>query len=214
MASTAISAQGCTFKIATGTGSPLTITGVTAGNPTIITVAAHGLSNGNVVSFAGLTGADAALLNGQTLPIGNKTTNTFAVNVDTTGKTITYSGSPTATSATYTQIKNWKTFTGLDGSPSDIDVTNLDSAAKEFRPGLVDNGMFSGEVDRDTTDAGQLAFDAARVAGSVNNFKVTLPNAAVASFAGYVKKFGLSGGVDQVLKTPFEVRITGAVSWS
>ena len=59
-----ISAQGSTLQISTGTGGAKTITAITVGNPTIITSAAHGLSNGDVVTFASLTGADAALLNG------------------------------------------------------------------------------------------------------------------------------------------------------
>jgi hypothetical protein len=214
MASTAISAQKSKFYIGTGTGSAENITGVTVGYPTILTITATTRVNGDVVTIAGLTGADAALLNGQTIVVSNKTTNTVAVDIDTTGKTIT-AGSGTATPVTWTQIKNLKSFTGLDGSPSDIDTTNLDSDAKEYTPGLVDNGMFSGEVDRDPADAGQLAFDAARVAGTTKNFKLVLPaSVATATFSGYVKKFGLAGGVDQVLKTPFDIRITGAVSWS
>jgi hypothetical protein len=214
MPSTAISAQGSKFYIGTGTGGAKTISAVTVGNPTIVTATAHGFSNGDVVTLAGFTGADAATLNGQTVVVKNVTTNTFAFDIDTTGKTITI-GTVTATPVTWTQIKNLKSFTGLDGSPSDIDITNLDSTAKEYTPGLVDNGMFSGEVDRDQSDAGQLAFDAARVAGTTKNFKLVFPSSvATATFSGYVKKFGLAGGVDQVLKTPFDIRITGAVSWS
>jgi len=213
MSSSAISAQGSKFYIGTGTGGAKTISGVAVGFPTILTATAHGFSNGDVVALAALTGADAATLNGLSVVVKNKTTNTFAVDVDTTGKTIT-AGSGTATPNTYTQIKNFKTFTGLDGQPSDIDISNLDSVAKEFMPGLVDNGMFSGEVDRDTADAGQLALDAARVSSATKLFKLVLPNAATASFSGYAKKFGLTGGVDQVVKAPFEVRITGAVTWA
>ena len=73
MPSTAISAQGSIVQIATGSGGAKTITGVAVGNPTILTSAAHGFSNGDVVTFAALTGADAALLNGQTLVVRDKT---------------------------------------------------------------------------------------------------------------------------------------------
>jgi hypothetical protein len=214
MTNTAISAQGSTLSMSTGTGSPITVTTVIEGNPTILTAAAHGLSNGDVVTLAGFSGTDAALLNGKTVVVTNVTTNTFAVNIDTTGKTITTTGTPTATPQTYTPISNITTFNGLDGQPSDIDVTNLDSAAKEFRPGLVDNGAFSFNVMRDTDDPGQIAVDAARVAGTVKTFKLVLPNAATATFDGYVKKFPLSGGVDKVLETAVDVRVTGAVTWS
>ena len=178
-----------------------------------LTATAHGFNNGDVVALAVFTGADAALLNGLSLVVTNKTANTFAVDVDTTGKTIAVTAG-TATPNTYTKIENWKTYTGLDGQPSDIDITNLDSVAKEFMPGLVDNGSFSGEVDRAPTGVGQLALDAARVAGTTKLFKVVIPGGFTASFSGYVKKFGIAGGVDQVVKSPFEVRITGAVTWA
>ena len=120
MASTAISAQGSIVQIATGSGGAKTITGVAVGNPTILTSSAHGFSNGDVVTFAALTGADAALLNGLTFTVRDKTTNTFAVSVDTTGKTIT-AGSGTATPTTFTQINNIKTFSGFDGQASELE---------------------------------------------------------------------------------------------
>ena len=53
--STAISAQGTTLQLSTGTGGAKTITGVVVGNPTILTSAAHGLANGDVVALAALT---------------------------------------------------------------------------------------------------------------------------------------------------------------
>ena len=87
MPSTAISAQGSIVQIATGSGGAKTITGVAVGNPTILTSAAHGFSNGDVVTFAALTGADAALLNGLTFTVRDKTTNTSSPRI-VTGKQI------------------------------------------------------------------------------------------------------------------------------
>jgi hypothetical protein len=211
MSSTAISAQGSIFQIGTGTGAAKTITGAAIGSPTILTSAAHGLNNGDVVTIAAIVGTLSAL-NGLSFVVRDVTTNTFAIKYDSTG--LAYTSGGTATPVTWTKISNLKTFTGLDGSPTDINVTNLDSVAEEFRPGLVNNGQFSGEVDRDTIDAGQLALEAARISGLVKNFKLTLPNAAVASFSGYVKKFAVTGGVDQVVRSPYDIKITGAVSWA
>lgn len=211
MTSTALSAQGTTLQIGTGTGSAKTITAVQVGNPTILTSAAHTLPNGNVVALAGLTGADAALLNGKTLPIRAVTTNTFAVDVDTTGKTIT-AGAGTATPVAYTQINNVKTYSGFDGEASEIDVTNLSSTAKEYRLGLVDPGKLSFEVDEDDIDAGQVAVLAAQQAGTIQNFKVNFSNGKVASFTAFVKKFSRAGGVDQVLKMTCDLRISGSVT--
>lgn len=211
MPSTAVSAQGTKIEIATGTGSAKSITAVAVGNPTILTSSAHGLSNGDVVALAALGGADAATLNGQTVVVKNKTTNTIAVEIDTTGKTIT-AGSGTATPVTYTQIKNLKSIGGLDGSSAEIDVSNLDSTAKEFQIGLPDSGGMSFECDEDDTDAGQIALRTSYQARTLKGYKFTLPNGKVFSFSAYAKKCATQAAVDSVVKLNAELRISGAYS--
>lgn len=208
--SSAISAQGSKLQIGTGTGGAKTITAIALGYPTILTSAAHGFQNGDVVTFAGLTGADAALFNGLTFSVRDITTNTFAVKVDTTGKTVTAAG--TATPVTFTYVGNLKDFNGFDGSASEIDVTNMDSTAKEFVLGLTDPGQFSINIDYDSANAGHVALRAKQISGILSNFKLTLPNATVVTFNGFVKKFSLAGGVDAVAKTAVDIRISGAVT--
>lgn len=210
MPSTAISAQGSVIAIATGSGAAKTITAISLGNPTILTSSAHGFINGDVVTLAGLTGTDAALLNGQTVSVRNVTTNTFAVYIDTLGKTITASG--TATSATFTTIVNVRSFSGFDGAASEIDVTNFSSVAKEFVLGLVDSGMFSFEMDYDSDNTGHVALRSKQVSGVLTGFKLSLPDATVITFNAYVKKFSLAGGVDAVVRTAVDLRITGAIT--
>lgn len=210
MASTAISAQGSTLAIGTGSGGAKSITAIQLGNPTIITSTAHGFNMGDVVSLAGLTGTDAGLLNGQTVTVREITANTFAVRIDTTGKTITAAG--TATPVTFTQIANIKDFSGFDGSASEIDVTNMGSTAKEFRLGLTDPGQFTINIDYDNTNAGHTALRSKQQSGVLCNFQLTLPNNNVITFGGYVKKFSLAGGVDAVAKTAVDIRISGAIT--
>jgi hypothetical protein len=214
MTSTAISAQGSTLQVGTGTGVAKNVTAVAVGFPTILTSSAHGFSNGDSITFSsGFTGTNAASLNGKTLTIRDVNANTFAVDVDTTGQTIT-AGTATATGATYSQVGNLKSFSGFDGQASEIDVSNLSSTAKEFRLGLVDFGMLQLELDHDNTDAGQAALLAAYNAATAKSFKLTLPNSNVASFTAYVRKFSAQGGVDQVVKRQVDLRISGAVTWA
>jgi len=210
MSSTAISAQGSIIAVNTGVGAAKTITAIALGNPTILTATSHGFQNGDVVTLAGLTGIDASTLNGQSISVRNVTTNTFAVYIDTTAKAITAAG--TATSVSFTNIANVKTFTGFDGAASEIDVTNLDSLAKEFRLGLVDPGQFTFEIDYDSANVGHIALRAKQVSGVLNHFKLTLPDATVVTFTAYVKKFSLGGGVDAVAKTSVDLRISGPVT--
>jgi len=210
MPSTAISAQGSKLEISSTAGSGKTITAVAVGFPTVLTSAAHGLSNGDVVTLAGLTGADAALLNGQTAVVKYKSANTIAVDIDTTGKTITAAG--TFTPLGWTKVENLVSFKGFDGQASELDVTDLDSTAKEFMLGLQDWGTFSFDVNRDMNDAGQQAVDASKRAGTQKAYKLTMPNGKTKTFNAYCKNSPLEGGVDQVLKTSgVTLRITGDV---
>lgn len=216
MTTSAISAQGSVVSIGTGTGGAKTITTVSVGSPTILTSSAHGFNNGDRVTIAGLTGADAATLNGLTFTVQHKTTNTFALEVDTTGDTIT-AGSGTATPVTFTAVANVKDFSGFDGSASELDATNLSSTAKEFLLGLVDPGQFTINMDLDMNDAGQAALRAKQQSGAISQFKLVLPGAVsnlTYTFSGYVKKFSTSGGVDQIVKASCDIRITGTIALS
>jgi hypothetical protein len=210
MTSSAISAQGSVLKIGTGSGAAKTITAVAIGNPTIFTSAAHGFANGDVVTMSGVTGVDAALFNGLTFSVRDVTTNTFALKVDTTSKAITATG--TATSTTFTQIANIHDFSGFDGAASELDITNLDSTAKEFRLGLTDPGQFTFNIDYDNNNAGHIALRYKQVSGVISSFQLTLPNTNVVNFSAYVKKFSLQGGVDALAKTAVDLRISGAVT--
>jgi len=212
--STAISAQGTSFFIAGTGGAGKTITGVAVGNPTVITSAAHGFANGDSVTLTGLTGADAALLNSKTYSVQFKTTNTFCVAEDTTGKVITAAG--TATTLANIPIANVKSGTGMDGTANEIDTTHLLSTAKEFLLGLMDSGSFSLDIDLDNGDPGHLALRAAQQSGQKKTFKITLPTGPTpnASFQGLVKKMSLITGDDQTVKSAIEVRVTGPVTWA
>lgn len=208
--STAISAQGSKLEISGSAGTSKTITGVAVGNPTIITSTAHTFANGDVVTLSGVTGTDAALLNGKTVVVTNKTANTYAVNIDTTGKTVTAAG--TATPVSWTNIGNLVSFTGFDGQASEQDVTDLASTAKEFLLGLQDWGQFQFDVNHNPADIGQMALDASKRAGTLKSYKLTLPDLSTKTFSAYCKNSPLAGGVDAVLKTSgVSLRITGDV---
>ncbi len=126
----------------------------------------------------------------------------IAINTATTGE------------AVWTKIKNIISFTGFDGAASEIDVTDLDSTAKEFRLGLQDHGKFSFEMHIDRADPGQVALEAAHKAGKVVQLKLTLPNDETATFNVLVKSTPITGGIDAVLKGSVETRVTGDIAWA
>ena len=61
------------------------ITGITQANPSVVTSSSHGYSNGDWVYLTGISGMTE--LNGRTLKVANKTTNTFEL-TDTSGTNI------------------------------------------------------------------------------------------------------------------------------
>lgn len=210
MTSTAISAQGTKLETETGSGAAKNITGIQPGYPTIVTIAAHGFNSGDVLALAGITGSIAAKLNGLSFPATNKTTNTFAVQVDTTG--LAYTSGGTATPSLYTEVINVKSFNGFDGAASENDVTNLRSTAKEVMIGLQDFGKLSLNINPDFADPGQGAMRAARAAGLKRWFKLTLPNGYIAAFQAFVKSMPWQGGVDAAVEGTCELRISGDVT--
>ncbi|MBB2915858.1 phage tail tube protein [Cupriavidus alkaliphilus] len=211
MPTTAISSQGSTLQVSSGNGAAKNITGIALGNPTIITSAAHGFNNGDVVTLAGIGGTTA--LNGLQLVVKNKTTNTFAVDVDTTGGAA-YTSGGTATPVAWLGIGNFKTIKGFDGKNAKLDATNLSSTAKEFRIGLFDPGSFGFDVDVDATDPGQVALQEYKAAATLANYKLTLPNGKTATFSGFVETFPWDGGVDKIVSASVNIIITGPVTYA
>lgn len=210
MTTTAISAQGSTFKVGTGTGSAKSITGAVRGYPTIVTSVAHGFVNGDVVTIAGSTAP--AGLNG-TFVVKNATADTFAIELDTTGGSA-FAGTVTATPVTFTKISNLQTFKGFDGKVNKLDGTNLDSVAKEWLAGLQDNGSFAFDLHVDMADAGQTALRSFLAARTNNPFKLTLPNGRTATFNAFVESFPIDGGVDKIITASVSLVISGEVIYA
>ena len=114
----------------------------------------------------------------------------------------------------WTKVGGLKSFSGMDGSASDIDTTDLDSDAKEFMPGLQDFGAFNFDVNVNRADLGQSGLEAARAAAKVIPFRLTLPDGSVGTWKGYVKTTPLQGGVDAVLTGSITTKISGNVAWT
>lgn len=115
---------------------------------------------------------------------------------------------------TWTEVKEVTSFTGFDGQAAEIDVTHLQSTAKEFLMGLQDFGTFTIEVNYLPTDAGQDDMRAAKASREIQDFRVTFSDTSTATFQGYVLSAPISGGVDSKVDSSFAVRITGDVTFA
>ena len=133
--------------------------------------------------------------------------------IEAQGVTLKYSiGSPT----TFAAIANVTGFQGPGGSASVIDVTNLDSTAKEKLMGLPDEGQFTVDINLDPDDASHIALRGARAARTRTEFKVTFTDSspATGSFFGYVLGFHIQAAVDQAVKVSMTIEIDGPVTWA
>lgn len=225
MGDTAITTQGTTLHISGSAASAEILTAITVGYPTIIAITGHaGVANGDVVAFAGFTGADAATLNGVSAVVKNyatgATNDTFAVDINTVGKTITInSGVTSATPTAWIEVGEIESITATSGTSEDIPVTDLKSTRKEYKTGIPDSGTFSCELFLLDSDTGQATMEAAYDGQTTKSFKITYPSGATPrrTFSANVKQFAqIANSItpDGVIKGTAEMRISGAVTKS
>lgn len=105
----------------------------------------------------------------------------------------------------------------LGESANIIDVTNLQSTAKEKLPGLYDGGEITFNVNMLVTDGGQTKARemlAARTKGCVMVQLSTAATSQKLAAKGYVTGLSISGAVDNKLSGDLSFAISGGVSWS
>jgi hypothetical protein len=114
---------------------------------------------------------------------------------------------------TFSKVGNVQDFTPDGGTANVIDVSNMDSTAKEKRQGLQDMGNYALTYDTDDTDVGQLALIAARTAQAVKTFKQVYPGGLlVRAWQGFVQKVTEpDAGVDKVLRSSATIVVTGPI---
>ena len=210
----AIEAQGTKLEISGTAGVPVTDMTAKAGYPTILTKVAHGLSNGDVGTLSEFLGDDAALMNDKVVIVRYVTDDTFAVAIDTTGKTLTASNG-TITPLAWVEIGEVVSHDGPGGSAAVYETTHLQSTAKEKKVGLPDEGQLTLAINWCLkTDLGQQEASEARKDRTEKNFKLTFSDLSTASFKGYVLGMSASGAVDDKVSGSITIEITGAVTWS
>lgn len=210
---TAFASQGITLQIASGSGVAKNITAVSLGAITEITSTSHGLSVGDVVTFASIGGTTG--LNGLTTMVIAVETNTFFVAIDSSAMSA-YTSGGTATPATYTAIGEVVDFSGPGGQAAVIDVTHLGSTRKEKLMGLPDEGQFTFNLNLDPADSGQLAAKASRNAQTELGYKLSLTDTGttVLTWNAYCLAFNIAGGVDKQVTAFITLEITGGVAWA
>ncbi|GGD63438.1 phage tail tube protein [Caballeronia sp. LZ025] len=111
----------------------------------------------------------------------------------------------------WTAVKNVSNLNGFSGSASDIDVTDFDSTAKEYRQGLQDWDTVSFDINVNMKEASHAALLADKRSGVVSQYQVLLSDGTTIEFEGYVKSFPITAGVDAVVKGTVAIKISGDI---
>ena len=122
---------------------------------------------------------------------------------------------------TFTKVAEITSFNGPGGSASVIDMTNLESEAKEKKIGLRDEGQISFECNLIPSDVGQTGLREDRASRALRNFKFLLtddPGGTGSSpttleFSAFVLNFSISGAVDGKISASVTLEISGPVTW-
>lgn len=203
-------AQGATLKLGPATAAAKTITAATKANPVKLTITAHGLAEGTPIVISSVAGM--VELNGKAGVVRVVDANNIEIpGIDSSGYT-TYTSGGSAT-PTQVQVGNFISWSGLNGQASVIDCTDLDSTAKESKPGLMDNGTFDIQAQVNDTDTGQQVLRSSLAAtGPLTTFLLTFKNGKTRSFSAYVTSAPEQGGVDTVITGSFSAKISGSVT--
>ena len=106
---------------------------------------------------------------------------------------------------------------GPGGSANEIDVTDLNSTAKEFRMGLQDEGQITLEMAWIPTNPQHKQLRTDRANQTKRNFELHFTDTGATSptiwsFAAFVQSISISNGVDDVTRATVTLRLTGAIS--
>jgi hypothetical protein len=122
----------------------------------------------------------------------------------------------------YTNVGEVTGFNGPSGAANVIDVTNLQSTAKEKMIGLRDEGQVTIDVNLNASSGQyQMAMKDDRANRIKRQYEIVLTDASTAldhiptalNFDAYVSGFSITGSVDNIVKGSITLEITSAVKW-
>lgn len=170
--------QGSTVAVLTGYvgGSPLLdITGITKADPAVVSVANHGLTDGDVVYISEVLGMTE--VNSDLYIVNVLTSGTFElVGVDSTGYG-TYTSGGKINEGTLSNFCELTNYNRQGGTSPQIPATTICSTAQENEVGLPDFGTTQFDFNFAPRTTIQAAIEAAYRAGTKIAVHVTLPNA-------------------------------------
>jgi hypothetical protein len=200
-----------------------TITAITKANPAVVSCAAHGFSNGDVIVITGVLGMEE--VNNRAFVIDDTTDspllpNQFALkDIDSTNYGTFEDASPQvaqAQEATMSAIGEVRGVPSLGGStPNDIDVTHLRSIRQERLAGIPGQENASFELWFDPSTANHLSLVRANEDLADRAFLVTQPVSWNLALYAQVSGLSVAGGdVNAAYSATVTLAQRGAGAWS
>lgn len=179
-----------------------TITAITKANPAVVSSAAHGYSNGDVVVLAieGMTELD-----GLVVRVANIAAGTFELEgIDSTNF-------GTFTSGTAKKILTWLTVAEATqvnfgaGSADQLEKTRLIDRTKRFEAGLPDQPNVTVNVFSDVTDSAQVKVEQYGRDGTAVAWRYTRKSGKLTYFGGTPSTVGEDNNVGQLVTGSFTI---------
>lgn len=186
----AIKGQGAILNVSTAQASATTITAVTAASPVVVT-ATNTYANGDIINISGLVGPTN--LNNRSFVAAAVSGSVFTLKgEDGTGNSAWVSGG-SGFKQTMALVGQVNSIAAFDGKAAEIDVTSLQSVAKEFSMGLQDEGNVTLGLFQLAGDVGQIQMRKARTTQALTTFSLALSDGSVAAFQGFVMQYTVDG---------------------
>lgn len=124
--------------------------------------------------------------------------------------------STTTAMSTAQTVSDVTSIGGVNISAGKIDITTLQSTAKESMIGLRDSGDVTLDMIFNSTDAGQIALRTDMASRAKRRLAIKLVDATTTLYhaEGYCTNWALSGSVDNALKLSATVGLTGPVTFT
>jgi hypothetical protein len=112
----------------------------------------------------------------------------------------------------FTNVPGITGITGLrSGQAGEIDTTDFDSTAKEFLPGLRDEGSLTANMKIILGNAQQEGLIADRAAQVARNFRIVYRDGRYRQFTGLVMAVPEDFNPDEVVRGGLTIRLTGPI---
>lgn len=114
----------------------------------------------------------------------------------------------------YTDIPQVVNVSGPTASANEIDVTNLQSSAKEYVTGLVDYGQVTFDLVLDRNNAIHSGIKDDLDANTVRSYQIETPDGVVESFEARVQGLDQNIQTDDAVRASVTLRLTGPTVWA